>query len=85
MIVVVEQKQLLAELRRALRPLQERGRKCAISVSSERREAFAEHMRAAGVETAVVADAEVQGQPGIEIFATIGTPNSVLQVHTRVA
>ncbi|MBT6459159.1 MAG: hypothetical protein HOK57_04975, partial [Planctomycetaceae bacterium] len=81
----LEQKQLLTELRRALRPLRERGRQCAISVSSERREAFAEHMRAAGVETAVVADAEVQGQSGIEIFATIGKPGSVLQVHTRAA
>jgi hypothetical protein len=68
-----------------LRPLQERGRRCAISVSSERRKAFAEHMRVADVGTAVVADTEVEGQPGIEIFATIGTPGSVLQVHTRAA
>ena len=81
----LEQKQLLAELRRALRPLQERGRHCAISVSSESREVFAEHMRAAGLEIAVVADTEVQGQPRVEIFATIGTPGSALQVHARAA
>ena len=31
-------------------------------------------MRAAGMLIAVVADTELQGQPGLEIFATIGTP-----------
>ena len=35
-------------------------------------------MRAAGIVVAVVADAELQGQPGLEIFATIAAPgNSV--------
>jgi flagellar biosynthesis component FlhA len=65
--------------------LQERGRQCAISVSSEHREVFSEQMRAAGIETPVVADAEMQGQPRVEIFATIGTPGSPLQVHKSAA
>ncbi len=81
----LEQKQLLSELRRALRPLQERGRRCAISVSLKHREVFSEQMRAAGIDTPVVADAEMQGQPGVEIFATIGTPGSPLQVHKSAA
>jgi len=44
-----------------------------------------EQMRAAGIETPVVADAEMQGQPRVEIFATIGTPGSPLQVHKSAA
>jgi flagellar biosynthesis component FlhA len=81
----LEQKRLLAELQRALRPLQERGRRCAISVAPKNRGAFAEHMRAAGVLIAVVADTELQGQPGLEIFATIGTPGSSVRGGGRAA
>ena len=81
----LEQKRLLAELQRALRPLQERGRRCAISVASKNRGAFAEHMRAAGLLIAVVADTELQGQPGLEIFATIGTPGGSVQGSHRAA
>ncbi len=81
----LEQKRLLAELQRAMRPLQERGRRCAISVAPKNRGAFAEHMRAAGVLIAVVADTELQGQPGLEIFATIGTPGSSVQGGGRAA
>ncbi len=81
----LEQKRLLAELHRALRPLQERGRRCAISVAQKNRGAFAENMRAAGMLIAVVADTELQGQPGLEIFATIGTPGSSVQSSHRAA
>ena len=81
----LEQKRLLAELQRALRPLQDRGRQCAISVAQKDRGAFARHMRAAGIVTAVVADTELQGQPGLEIFTTINAPGSSIQGGSRAA
>ena len=81
----LEQKRLLAELQRALRPLQDRGRQCAISVAQKDRGAFARHMRAAGIVTAVVADTELQGQPGLEIFTTIDASGSSIRGGSRVA
>lgn len=81
----LEQKRLLAELQRALRPLQDRGRQCAISVAQKDRGAFARHMRAAGIVTAVVADTELQGQPGLEIFTTINAPGSSIRGGSRAA
>ena len=81
----LEQKRLLAELQRALRPLQDRGRQCAISVAQKDRGAFARHMRAAGIVTAVVADTELQGQPGLEIFTTINASRSSIQGGSRAA
>ena len=81
----LEQKRLLAELQRALRPLQDRGRRCAISVAQKDRGAFARHMRAAGIVTAVVADTELQGQPGLEIFTTIDASGSSIRGGSRVA
>ena len=81
----LEQKRLLAELQRALRPLQDRGRQCAISVAQKDRGAFARHMRAAGIVTAVVADTELQGQPGLEIFTTIDASGSSIRGGSRAA
>ena len=81
----LEQKRLLAELQRALRPLQDRGRQCAISVAQKDRGAFARHMRAADIVTAVVADTELQGQPGLEIFTTINAPGSSIRGGSRAA
>jgi flagellar biosynthesis protein FlhA len=81
----LEQKRLLAELQRALRPLQDRGRQCAISVAQKDRGAFARHMRAAGIVTAVVADTELQGQPGLEIFTTINASGSSIRGGSKAA
>jgi hypothetical protein len=81
----LEQKRLLAELQRALRPLQDRGRRCAISVAQKSRGAFAQHIRAAGIAIAVVADTELQGQPDLEIFATIAAPESSVSGSGRAA
>ena len=81
----LEQKRLLAELQRALRPLQERGRRCAISVVSKNRGAFAEYLRAAGILTAVVADTELQGQTNLEIFATIDASGNSLYGASQAA
>ena len=81
----LEQKRLLAELQRALRPLQDRGRRCAISVAQKDRRAFAQYMRAAGIMTAVVADSELQGQPGLEIFTTINASGSSIPGGSRAA
>ena len=81
----LEQKRLLAELQRALRPLQDRGRRCAISVAQKSRGTFAQHMRAAGIVVAVVADTELQGQPGLEIFATIAAPGKSVPGSKRAA
>ena len=81
----LEQKRMLAELQRALRPLQDRGRRCAISVAQKSRGSFAQHMRAAGIAVAVVADTEMQGQPGLEIFATIAAPGSSVPGSSRAA
>ena len=81
----LEQKRLLAELQRALRPLQDRGRRCAISVAQKDRGAFAQYMRAAGIMTAVVADSELQGQPGLEIFTTINASGSSIPGGSRAA
>ena len=81
----LEQKRLFAELQRALRPLQDRGRRCAISVPQKSRGTFAQHMRAAGIVVAVVADTELQGQPGLEIFATIAAPRDSVPGSKRAA
>ena len=81
----LEQKRLLAELQRALRPLQERGRRCAISVPSKNRGAFAEYLRAAGISMAVVADTELQGQTNLEIFTTIDASGNSLSGASQAA
>ena len=62
---------LLADLRRAVRPLHDRGRRCAIAVTAERL-AVAQRLRAAGITTPVLAEQELAGQPGLEAFAVVG-------------
>ena len=81
----LEQKRLLAELQRALRPLQERGRRCAISVPSKNRGAFAEYLRAASILMAVVADTELRGQANLEIFTTIDASGNSLSGASQAA
>ena len=81
----LEQKRLLAELQRALRPLQERGRRCAISVPLKNRGAFAKYLRAAGILMAVVADTELQGQTNLEIFTTIDASGNSLSGVSQAA
>ena len=62
---------LIAELRRAVRPLRDRGRPCAIVVTGDRL-AVAERLRAAGIIVPVLAEQEIIGQPGLEAFAVVG-------------
>ena len=81
----LEQKRLLAELQRALRPLQERGRRCAISVPLKNRGVFAKYLRAAGILMAVVADTELQGQTNLEIFTTIDASGNSLSGASQAA
>ena len=81
----LEQKRLLAELQRALRPLQERGRRCAISVPLKNRGVFAKYLRAAGILMAVVADTELQGQTNLEIFTTIDASGNSLSDASQAA
>ncbi len=69
---------LIADLRRAVRPLRDRGRPCAIAVPVERL-AVAERLRAAGISVPVLAEHELAGQPGLEAFAIVGgAPDSRL-------
>jgi len=62
---------LLAALRRAVRPLHDRGRRCAIAVTADRL-AVAQRLRGAGITTPVLAEQELAGQPGLEAFAVVG-------------
>lgn len=63
---------LVAELRRALRPLADRGRPYAIVTPTARR-TVAQRLQAAGIDIAVLADHEVAGQPELEPFAVIAS------------
>jgi len=75
---------LLADLRRAVRPLRERGRRCAIAVTAGRM-AVAERLRAAGFTTPVLAEAELAGQQGLESFAVVGGDAGHHQAADRAA
>jgi flagellar biosynthesis protein FlhA len=64
---------LLADLRRALRPLGERGRATVVAVAAAERVVVARQLRLAGITPPVLAEEELVGQPGVELFTTIGS------------
>lgn len=76
---------LLSDLKRALRPLGERGRAAVVAVSAADRAAVAERLRAAGVPAPVLAEEELVGQPDVELFATIGAPTRATDTVSRAA
>ena len=76
---------LLNDLRRALRPLHERGRAVVIAVSAAERAAVAERLRVAGITPPVLAEEELVGQPAVELFTTIGTPARAADAASRAA
>jgi len=63
--------ELLVGIRRAVRPLLDRGRGIAIATAADR-PAIARRLRAAGIGVAVLAEQELSGQPQVESFAVIG-------------
>jgi flagellar biosynthesis protein FlhA len=75
---------LIADLRRAVRPLRDRGRPCAIVVTADRL-AVAERLRAAGITVPVLAEHELAGQPGLEAFALVSGNEGSGPAQSRAA
>jgi flagellar biosynthesis component FlhA len=76
---------LLGDLRRALRPLLERGRATVIAVGSAERLAVAEQLRVVGITPPVLAEEELVGQPAVELFTTIGSSAGSADAAGRAA
>ena len=82
---ILDAQRLVADIRRALRPLLERGRATVLAVPAAERAAVAEQLRAAGIPQPVLTEDELVGQSDVELFTTIGSPGRESDTVSRAA